>query len=174
MDFSGLHLDIALRQAHAEVTFPGRAHKVHTLDDRFGQGLVISVLISGTTKRQLPASAGSGASAGSEIELLQDVRAPAITEGSVQTEAPVPTGALFAVFIQFLHLFSHALEIGSLRLHYSSVVRFFSGTSVFPRISGNFEGADLSETGEFRKDFGNFVRILETFGKYLISVFHKF
>ena len=23
MDFSGLHLDIALRQAHAEVTFPG-------------------------------------------------------------------------------------------------------------------------------------------------------
>ena len=24
MDFSGLHLDIALRQTHAEVTFPGK------------------------------------------------------------------------------------------------------------------------------------------------------
>ena len=49
---------------------------------------------SGTTKRQFPASAGSGAPAGSELQLLPDFGAPVITEASVQTGAPIPTGAL--------------------------------------------------------------------------------
>ena len=49
---------------------------------------------SGTTKRQFPASAGSGAPAGSELQLLPDFGAPVITKAYVQTGAPIPTGAL--------------------------------------------------------------------------------
>ena len=37
MDFSGLHLDIALRQAHAEVTFPGEAQKVEKMVEVFSR-----------------------------------------------------------------------------------------------------------------------------------------
>ena len=61
-----------------------------------GEGVskIPKLLRSGTTKRQFPASAGSGAPAGSELQLLPDFGAPVITEASVQTGAPIPTGAL--------------------------------------------------------------------------------
>ena len=41
----------------------------------------------------MPASAGSGAPAGSGLEVLPDFGAPAGTEGPVQTAASVDTGA---------------------------------------------------------------------------------
>ena len=48
---------------------------------------------SGPTKRLIPASAGSGAGAGSSIEILQDIGAPVATEEPVKAEASVEPGA---------------------------------------------------------------------------------